>query len=192
MELALQNQFFTQPIRRAYKFLKARSTSWSFLAISFSNTQEWAGFILLGLLTTGLAVTAFFLFDLKKKVEKLYGTGDDTNFEKNLVARIAKIEAKLEEIEPRLKLTEEISKISVQKVGFLRFNPFQDTGGDNSFLLVMLNRENSGIVLTSLYMRGGMRIYAKSVERGKTKQQLSDEEKRVLEETINKGIANRV
>lgn len=190
MELTLQNQFFTQPIRRAYKFLEARSTSWSFLAISFSNTQEWAGFILLGLLAAGFGVTAFFLFDLKRRVGKLYGAENNEDLEKNLVSRLAKTEARIEEIEPRLKLMEEISKISVQKVGFLRFNPFQDTGGDNSFLLVMLNRENNGIILTSLYMREGMKIYAKSVERGKAKQQLSEEEAGVLEETINKGIRN--
>ena len=144
-------------------------------------------FILLGLLAAGFGITAFFLLDLKKKVGKLYGTGDNADLEKNFVSRIARTETKLEEMEPRLKLMEDISKISVQKVGFLRFNPFQDTGGDNSFLLVMLDRGNNGIMLTSLYMREGMKIYAKSVEHGKTKQQLSGEEKKMLEETVNKN-----
>ncbi|QQG45548.1 MAG: DUF4446 family protein [Candidatus Sungiibacteriota bacterium] len=138
---------------------------------------------------TGVIVLGWFFYDLRKKVLLLFGgkeTKSGTETLQELVRRVTKTEIKIEELEPRLKLTEEISQISVQKVGFLRFNPFQDTGGDNSFVVVMLDRENNGIVISSLYMREGVRIYAKKVERGKTQQPLSGEEKRVLEEAIKK------
>ncbi|HEY4526207.1 MAG TPA: DUF4446 family protein [Candidatus Paceibacterota bacterium] len=144
-------------------------------------------FILAGLILAASAVAAFLIFDLKKKVKKLYGGRGDADLEKNLVGRIARTEAKLEEIEPRLKLVEEVAKISVQRVGFLRFNPFPDTGGDHSFVLVMLDRGNNGIIINSLYLREGMRLYAKKVDNGKSKQPLSEEEKKVLEETLNQS-----
>lgn len=151
-------------------------------------TPDQQFFILLGLIIVLSGIAGWFLFDLKKKVGILFGGGDKKggDLQKDLVRRIARTEAKLEEIEPRLNLVEEISKVSVQKVGFLRFNPFNDTGGDNSFILAMLDRKNNGVILTSLYTRDGMRIYAKHVEEGKTKQQLSEEEHGVLEETIKK------
>ena len=77
--------------------------------------------------------------------------------------------------------------MSVQKVGFLRFNPFQDTGGDNSFALALLDRENNGVILSSFYTREGVRIYAKQIENGASRQALSDEEKKVLEEALNRS-----
>lgn len=147
-------------------------------------------FILLGLLAAGFGIGAWFLSDLKKKMRMvLGGPASKTDFQKNLAGRVLRTETKLEELEPRLKLVEDISRISVQKVGFLRFNPFSDTGGDQSFVLVLLDRGNNGFILSSLYTREGVRVYAKNIERGKPKHALSEEEKRVLEEAVNKGIA---
>ncbi len=148
-------------------------------------------FILGGLFIVGSALMAWFVLGLSKGVKKLYGASKEGDLSKNLIGRLARTEAMLEEFEPRLETIEKISKISVQKVGFLRFNPFQDTGGDQSFLLILLDRENSGVVISSLYTREGVRIFAKQVEKGKSKHKLSEEEKSVLEETINKGIGPR-
>jgi hypothetical protein len=148
-------------------------------------------FILAGLMFLGFGISGWFLFVLAKKIKILFGgqiSQDEAGFQKDLIRRLSKAEAKLEEFEPRIDLLEEISKISVQKVGFLRFNPFQDIGGDASFVLVMLNRQNDGVIITSLYMREGIRIYAKKVEAGKTKQRLSQEEEKVLQETLNQKV----
>lgn len=133
-------------------------------------------------------VLGWFVFDLRKKVKILFGGGEskEKDFQKDLVRRLTKAEVKLEGLEPRLNLLEEISKTSVQKVGFLRFNPFNDTGGDNSFVAALLDRENNGIIITSLYLREGMRLYAKRVTGGKTAQQLSEEEDKVLKETVQR------
>ena len=145
-------------------------------------------FVLLGLLAAGFAVIGWFLRDFHHKMKKLFGGGSKGGGDLNndLLRRVVKLETTLEEIEPRIKFTEEISRVSIQKTGFLRFNPFHDTGGDNSFVLVLLDYENNGVVITSLYLREGIRLYAKRVERGGTKQQLSEEEKKILEETIKK------
>lgn len=153
-----------------------------------SFIQENQFFILLGLIAASAGLLGWFIFDLQKKVKIIFGgeakSGGD--LQKDLLRRLTRAEVKLEEIEPRLNLVEEISKISVQKVGFLRFNPFADTGGDNSFVLALLNRENNGVIISSLYMREGIRTYAKKIEAGKSRYPLSEEENKVLDETIKK------
>ncbi len=71
----------------------------------------------------------------------------------------------------------------IQKIGLLRFNPFKDTGGDQSFILALLDKNDTGVVISSLYARSGTRWYAKSVLNGKaTEHQLSDEEKKAIKE----------
>ncbi len=68
-----------------------------------------------------------------------------------------------------------------QKTGFLRFNPFSDTGGDQSFCLSLLDGEDSGIVLSSLHSRGQTRLYGKLVKNGKPKDlELSLEEEKTI------------
>jgi hypothetical protein len=54
-----------------------------------------------------------------------------------------------------------------QKIGFVRFNPYADTGGNQSFCLCLLNDYNDGIVITSLHSREQTRIYAKEIQHEK-------------------------
>lgn len=71
---------------------------------------------------------------------------------------------------------------SFQKAALIRFNPFEDTGGDQSFAIAILDRGNNGLVISSLHSRGGTRIYAKQVNEGKaTTHQFSKEEREVVE-----------
>lgn len=69
----------------------------------------------------------------------------------------------------------------LQKVGFIRFNPFTDTGGNQSFCLALLDRHDSGIVISSLHSRDQTRLYAKQITNGKSEhQELSREEKEAI------------
>ncbi len=71
----------------------------------------------------------------------------------------------------------------IQKVGLLRFNPFKDIGGDQSFILSLLDKNDSGVIISGLYSRSGLRWYAKRVINGKgTEHELSDDEKKALKE----------
>ena len=65
---------------------------------------------------------------------------------------------------------------SVQKVGIVRFNPFSDSGGDQSFSIVMLDGEDNGIAISGLYAQGRPLVYAKPIERGQSRYKLSEEE----------------
>ncbi len=59
------------------------------------------------------------------------------------------------------------SQLYIQKIGLVRFNPFNDTGGDQSFILALIDSEDSGVVISGLHTRNGTRWYAKKVENGK-------------------------
>lgn len=73
-------------------------------------------------------------------------------------------------------LTKE-GKLHMQRVGVVRFNPFADTGGSQSLTLALLDGVGNGIVMTSLYARGGNRWYVKEVHEGKSRDvELSKEE----------------
>lgn len=73
--------------------------------------------------------------------------------------------------------------LHIQKVGLLRFNPFKDTGGDQSFILSLIDGKNTGVIISGLYSRSGTRWYAKRIVDGKSvDHDLSEEEKKALKE----------
>lgn len=145
-------------------------------------------FIFAGLFAISGALTGWHIRELRKKIRLIMGdtVATDTDLQRDFIRRLTRTETILESLEPRLARAEAISTMSVQKVGFRRFNPFQDTGGDNSFILVLLDQNNNGVILSSLYMRDGNRLYAKEIARAAARQPLSEEEKQVLDETIRK------
>lgn len=85
-------------------------------------------------------------------------------------------------------LDSELSKLisanrnDIKKVGFIRFNPFEDAGGNMSFALALLNEHENGVVISSLHSRTGTRMYAKAVNRGKSESKLTDEEMQAIRE----------
>ena len=159
------------------------------LTLAVTN-MEWLTenrfFILAAAMALGFGVLGWFLFILRRKISRIFGDTIPGDVQTDILRRVRTLETQNEIASPRMERLEEASRTSVQKVGFNRFNPFQDTGGDNSFTLALLDKEDNGVIISSLYMREGTRLYAKQIERGATKHPLSDEEKRVLEETVNK------
>lgn len=63
-----------------------------------------------------------------------------------------------------------------QRIGLIRFNPFEDTGGNQSFALALLDREGNGLIISSLHSRTGTRVYAKPIRGGRSEAALSEEE----------------
>ena len=97
--------------------------------------------------------------------------------------RILKKEFK--KIEEELSEIKDQSKMSIQKVGIVRYNPFSDTGSDQSFSLALLDGLNNGIVVTSLYSRDGNRVYGKSLQEGKSEYSLSKEEEKAIKQALD-------
>ncbi len=87
--------------------------------------------------------------------------------------RMADIEATQATIEDR-------SRRSLQHIGMVRFNPFEDTGSDQSFAIALLDDRRDGIVISSLHGRTNTRIFAKPVSNGTSEHNLSDEEAQAI------------
>jgi len=89
-------------------------------------------------------------------------------------------------------LTKEVAKLEeeglthVQKVGVVRFNPFEETGGDQSFSIALLNGYNTGLVVTVLHARQRTRLYVKPIKKGRSTLELSAEEKKAIGEAFKK------
>ncbi|MEA3337661.1 MAG: DUF4446 family protein [Chloroflexota bacterium] len=65
----------------------------------------------------------------------------------------------------------------VQHVAVVRYNPFDRTGGDQSFVLAMIDEDGNGAVVNSLHARDGTRIYAKPLVDWDSTYMLTDEER---------------
>jgi len=92
------------------------------------------------------------------------------------VKRMKNIESDIEKLFKWNDDLQKIANISIQKVGVIRFNPFKDTGGDQSFAIALLDKDNNGLVISSLYSREGTRVYTKPIKDGNSKYHLSEEE----------------
>jgi len=79
---------------------------------------------------------------------------------------------------------QKICDISITKVGVVRFNPFKDTGGDQSFVIALLDSNNNGLVLSSLYTREGNRVYTKPIQNGTSNYNLSEEEQEAIRKAM--------
>ena len=81
---------------------------------------------------------------------------------------------------------------TLHKMSLVRFNPFDDMGGKQSFCIVFLDANNSGILMTSLYAKHGVRTYARRIIEGKSEQPLSEEEEKAIEEAMNTAVSSKL
>ena len=89
----------------------------------------------------------------------------------------------IESLKARCDRIEREGLVHIQKIGLLRFNPFKDTGGNQSFILSLVDANDTGVVISGLYSRSGTRWYAKKVIEGRgVEYELSEEEKKALKE----------
>ena len=86
------------------------------------------------------------------------------------------LEEQIKEAFLKIKNLDNISERTIQKVGVVRFNPFNDLGGNQSFVIALLDNQNNGFVISSLFIKEGNRVYAKFINAGKSDHLLSKEE----------------
>lgn len=119
--------------------------------------------------------------DLDKTREDLETIGIEEIVERQN-KKIKKISIDTEEL---YQITSELSSgisSSITKCGVIRFNPFAGEGGNQSFVVALLNDQNTGVIFTSLYSRtSGSRTYAKEVIEGVSEIVLTEEEKKALQ-----------
>lgn len=107
---------------------------------------------------------------------------------KNIASSLKTAGNELSDLESQIKQIQIDNTHHIQRLGFVRFNPFSDTGGDQSFCACLLDQNNTGFIITSFHSREQTRIYAKSIIKGKCKDsELSKEETEALKSALKAG-----
>jgi hypothetical protein len=125
---------------------------------------------------------------LRRRLRRVLPEGESTGIDEILDRQLKRIDSLTERIDALNKLHHELENLSqrtIQKVAVIRYNPFSDTGGDQSFAIALLDSLGNGVVLSSLHSRTDTRVFAKAVQNGRSKYQLSDEE----QDAIKKALA---
>jgi hypothetical protein len=125
---------------------------------------------------------------LRRRLRRVLPDGESSGIDEMLDRQLKRIDGLAERIDALNKLHHELESLSqrtIQKVAVIRYNPFADTGGDQSFAIALLDSLGNGVVLSSLHSRTDTRVFAKAVQGGRSKYQLSDEE----QDAIKKALA---
>ena len=109
-----------------------------------------------------------------------------TETPKETQKRIESLEKNIQELSKELGEFKQGMRKAVTKIGVVRFNPFKETGSDQSFAIALLDQDNNGFVVTSHYLKEYNRVYGKPVMQGESQYSLSEEEK----EAITKAMTN--
>ena len=138
-----------------------------------------------GALLALLAYHAFFVAPALRRARQSLAAHDDLlgGGAPGAIARFAGLEAahaalagRTERAESRLRELEALARTDISRIGFVRYDAFDDTGSELSYALALLNREGDGIVLTSIYSRADSRTFGKAVERFVPRTAASSEE----------------
>lgn len=133
-----------------------------------------------------LLINAFWMFNTEKRLKRFFLGKKARDLEETI--------EKLEEDIKNLKISKEITEKELKLINFklrksirgietIRFNPFPDQGSNQSFAIGIQDEEGDGVVISSLYSRERMSVFAKPVKKGKSEYELTDEEKEALEKS---------
>lgn len=139
--------------------------------------------LLVGLFIWVLVLTFIFLrfYIFYMRIKKGTKEKSVVSILNELFEKEQKMEKGIISLDKKVEFLEDQSQFYIQKVGMIRFNPFNDTGGDQSFIISLLDAKDTGVVISSLHTRNGTRWYAKKIVEGKgLEHQLSDEEKSAI------------
>lgn len=100
------------------------------------------------------------------------------------IRRVDELQGVVDALSRQMDVLEARLPRALQRVGVVRFNPFDDVGGDQSFAIALLDEHGSGLVLSGLYAREKVRVYAKAVEEGRSPYPLTAEERQAIEQAL--------
>lgn len=135
-----------------------------------------------------LGVLTFLFFRERRYLQELFpksGERDIRNKFKELIRLVEDFDKRGQLLEEALLKQKKRELRHLQRIAIERYNPYNDTGGDQSFTAVLLDAKLNGLLFTSLHSRAGTRVYAKSISSGVSDLDLSKEEKEILKKVIN-------
>jgi hypothetical protein len=131
------------------------------------------------------------LASLDRRLADLTRGGDGRSLESTLHTTLAKVDAlssAVERLAAEVSVLGAVQRKAVQRTGLVRYNPFEDTGGNQSFAVALLDADGDGVVVSSLHARQNTRVYAKAVAGGRSEAALSDEEAEALRQATARPI----
>lgn len=120
---------------------------------------------------------------LEKRYKKMMKGSFGKSIEELLIDYTGKVEESMKivkDIDIAYKSVDARVKNSIQKCSVVRFRAFDDVGSDLSFSIALLDEKNDGVILTGIYGRNESATFAKPIENGISKYDLSDEEKQAI------------
>lgn len=145
--------------------------------------------VLVGLLVMGLLVTMLRVIRLSRRIAQLTHGVEKGNMEQVLhshLETVAQTERRMDLLEHATAVLQAQMPGCLQHARLVRYDAFPDIGGAQSFSLALLDARGNGVVVSSVYSRADIRVYAKSVSDGLASHPLSEEEEQAIQ-----GVAAR-
>ncbi len=143
---------------------------------------------LVSLLLVGLAIVqARRTRRLAARFEAITRGSEERSLEAILDAHLTRVHQVVRDLEDAMARTavlERDLRRAFSRVGLVRYNPFEDTGGNQSFALALLDEHGDGFVMSSLHARNQTRVYAKGVRAGQPDSAMSGEEQEALKAAL--------
>ena len=139
-----------------------------------------------------LVVLTFLFLKTRKFYEKVFSGKRAQNFEEvigNILTELQEEKIERRELAKRLEALADEAKKHVKYTNFYRFNPFKELTEGQSFVFVLLDQEQNGIILNFIYSHNQYRIYPKIIQKGKGKQvELTEEEQKAINSALKTKI----
>jgi len=128
-------------------------------------------------------INGIWIFNTEKRLKRFFLGKKAKDLEDTIVLLendILELKKAKEDFEKENKEINVKLKKSIRGLETVRFNPFPDQGSNQSFAIGLLNEEGNGVVLSSLYSRERMSVFAKPIKNKKSEYELTEEEKEAL------------
>ncbi|OGI46719.1 hypothetical protein A2121_02035 [Candidatus Nomurabacteria bacterium GWB1_40_6] len=149
--------------------------------IKLDNVFSLAFFVLVGI---AILIGIVWAFITEKRLKRFFLGKKAKDLEDTIITLendISQLKKAKESMEKDIATMNVKLKKSIRGLNTIRFNPFPDQGSNQSFAIGMLNEEGDGLVISSLYSRERMSVFAKPVKNGRSEYELTTEEKEALE-----------
>ncbi len=150
----------------------------------------WVFPAIAGFLTLWLGILSFLVWQEKGFLRSLFPKSGERDIRRKFEEVLQTIDSFGKELKSTKGDLSDLRKegsLHISRFWLLRYNPYEDSGGDQSFTVALLDKNGSGIVLTSLHARSGTRVFAKPIDQGKSsKYKLSNEEEEVIKKALER------
>ena len=148
------------------------------------NTRlEIIFFVLIGISIFLILLGAVWMISTERRLKKIFLGKKAKDLEDTIAileTEIGKLNKTKDDVAKEISVINTKLKKSIRGLETVRFNPFPDQGSNQSFAIGMLDEEGDGLVISSLYSRDRMSVFAKPVKGGQSSYELTTEEKEAL------------